>query len=415
MKTLFLECSMGAAGDMLTAALVDLLPDKNAFIAKLREVLPHGVSVSAERTEKMGIQGMQMTVRIHGEEEHSHDAASENSHSHEHAHTDALHEQHAHHHHEHHHTSVRTITDLIENTNVSDAVKSRFKQIYGLIAEAEGYVHQKPVDEIHFHEVGNLDAFADILAVCLLMEEIAPDHVIVSPVCTGFGHVHCAHGILPVPAPATAYLLRNVPIYSGTVEGELCTPTGAALLTAFADEFSAMPVMRSQAIGYGFGKKDYSRLNCVRAFLGETEGQTEQIAELCCNLDDMTGEAIGFAQEKLLDAGALDVFTTPITMKKSRPAILLTVLCRPEQRAELVNLLFRYTTTAGIRERSCSRYTLQRKEQTVQTCFGNIRVKQVEGYGVKRSKPEYEDLKRISETNGISIDSARSAVEAELS
>ena len=415
MKTLFLECSMGAAGDMLTAALVDLLPDKNAFIAKLREVLPHGVSVSAERTEKKGIQGMQMTVRIHGEEEHSHDAASENSHSHEHAHTDALHEQHAHHHHEHHHTSVRTITDLIENTNVSDAVKSRFKQIYGLIAEAEGYVHQKPVDEIHFHEVGNLDAFADILAVCLLMEEIAPDHVIVSPVCTGFGHVHCAHGILPVPAPATAYLLRNVPIYSGTVEGELCTPTGAALLTAFADEFSAMPVMRSQAIGYGFGKKDYSRLNCVRAFLGETEGQTEQIAELCCNLDDMTGEAIGFAQEKLLDAGALDVFTTPITMKKSRPAILLTVLCRPEQRAELVNLLFRYTTTAGIRERSCSRYTLQRKEQTVQTCFGNIRVKQVEGYGVKRSKPEYEDLKRISETNGISIDSARSAVEAELS
>lgn len=415
MKTLFLECSMGAAGDMLTAALVDLLPDKNTFIAKLREVLPHGVSVSAERTEKNGIQGMQMTVRIHGEEERSHDAASENSHSHEHAHTDALHEQHTHHHHEHHHTSVRTITDLIENTNVSDAVKSHFKQIYGLIAEAEGYVHQKPVDEIHFHEVGNLDAFADILAVCLLMEEIAPDHVIVSPVCTGFGHVHCAHGILPVPAPATAYLLRNVPIYNGTVEGELCTPTGAALLTAFADEFSAMPVMRSQAIGYGFGKKDFSRLNCVRAFLGETEGQTEQIAELCCNLDDMTGEAIGFAQEKLLDAGALDVFTTPITMKKSRPAILLTVLCRPEQRAELVKLLFRYTTTAGIRERSCSRYTLQRKEQTVQTCFGNIRVKQVEGYGVKRSKPEYEDLKRISETNGISIDSARSAVEAELS
>ena len=245
---------------------------------------------------------------------------------------------------------------------------------------------------------------ADITAVCMLMERLAPDQVIASPVHVGSGHVHCAHGILPVPAPATAYILKDVPIYGGQIEGELCTPTGAALLKHFATGFGSMPVMKTEAIGYGMGKKDFPAANCLRAFLGETEDRQETVPELSCNVDDMTAEQIGFALERFFDAGALEAYTLPIGMKKSRPGTLIRVICREEDKEALVRAMFRYTSTIGIRETSTRRYVLDRQLKTLETEFGPVQLKTSRGYDISRSKYEYEDLARIAREKGMSLE-----------
>ncbi|MBQ4563020.1 MAG: nickel pincer cofactor biosynthesis protein LarC, partial [Lachnospiraceae bacterium] len=255
----------------------------------------------------------------------------------------------------------------------------------------------------HFHEVGNMDAIADITAVCYLMDKLNVDRIIVSPIHVGSGQVRCAHGILPVPAPATALILKDVPIYGGEIRGELCTPTGAALLKHFANSFGPMPMMQTTAIGYGMGKKDFPAANCVRAMLGESAEQADSVLELSCNLDDMTGEELGFAMERLFDEGALDVFTIPINMKKSRPGQMLCVLCREEKRDEITRAIFRYTTTLGIREQRMNRCTLDRTIETIDTPYGPIRKKISSGYGVERSKFEYEDLARVAKEQGIGI------------
>ena len=378
---------MGAAGDMLTAALLELC-DKQKFLEKINAIGIPKVTEEANSGSKCGICGTQMSVRVDGIAEESHDV-----------------HEHTHHHHAHHaHTSMQDIENLIHGFTVSEKVKSDAIAIYKLLAEAESHAHGKPVAEIHFHEVGTLDAVTDIVGVCMLIEEVAPEKIIASPIHVGSSHVHCAHGILPVPAPATAYLLQNIPMYGGTVEGELCTPTGAALLKYFVSEFGNMPVIKTDSIGYGFGKKEFSRLSCVRAFLGDTEDQTEQIIELKCNLDDMTGERIGLALERLFEAGALDVFTTPIGMKKNRPAILLTCLCRPQQRDTMLHEIFKHTTTIGVRETLCNRYVLDRTETVQHTQYGDVRVKQIRGYGVERSKPEFVDLARLTQKHGVAID-----------
>lgn len=226
----------------------------------------------------------------------------------------------------------------------------------------------------------------------------------------GCGQVQCAHGVLPVPAPATAYILREVPIYGGSIQGELCTPTGAALLKYFADSFGAMPVMEIEATGYGMGTKEFEAANCVRAHLGHTSGQVGEVAELSCNLDDMTPEAIGFAQEILLEAGVLDVFTTPIGMKKSRPGVMLTCLCRQEDGEKFAKLMLRHTTTLGVREHTCRRYTLEREETVEETAYGPVRVKHAHGDGVEKSKPEYEDVAKIAREKGMTFAQASQLV-----
>ncbi|MBR4017084.1 MAG: nickel pincer cofactor biosynthesis protein LarC, partial [Oscillospiraceae bacterium] len=269
--------------------------------------------------------------------------------------------------------------------------------------DAESRVHGVPVEQIHFHEVGAMDAIADITAVCYLMETLGVDRVYASPVHVGCGQVKCAHGLLPVPAPATANILQGVPIYGGKVQGELCTPTGGALLKYYVNHFGEMPAMAVTAIGYGMGKKDFDAPNCVRAMLGENGQETDEVLELSCNLDDMTGEAIGFAMEQLLSAGALDVFTAPIGMKKSRPGVLFTVLCRPEDRDALLPLIFRHTTTLGVRENRLHRHILHRKTETVQTPYGPVRQKIATGYGVERKKYEYEDVAQLARQNGLSL------------
>lgn len=275
--------------------------------------------------------------------------------------------------------------------------------VYGLIAEAESAVHGVPVDEIHFHEVGTMDAVADITAVCLAMAELAPDEVVVSPVHVGAGNVRCAHGILPVPAPATARILTGVPIYGGGIRGELCTPTGAALLKHFAARFGDMPVMRIEKTGFGMGKKDFEAANCVRAFIGETENKTGDAVLLACNLDDMTAEEIGFAMERMFDAGALDCWTVPAGMKKNRPGTVFSVLCRPEDADALAAAIFCHTTTIGIRELPVARRTLERSVVTRETASGPVREKRSTGYGVTRTKPEFEDLAKIARETGRSL------------
>lgn len=293
---------------------------------------------------------------------------------------------------------------------VSDRVKKDVLAVYRLIAEAESQAHGRPVEEIHFHEVGTLDAVADVTGVCLLMEQLGVERVVCSPVHVGSGHVKCAHGILPVPAPATAFILRDVPIYGGTVQGELCTPTGAALLKHFVAEFGVMPVMRVEKIGYGMGTKNFEAANCVRASLGETLAGAEDVVELCCNLDDCTPEELGFAQEILMESGALDVYTTAIGMKKCRPGVMLTCMCRRQQVDEMKGLLFRHTTTLGIREYTCSRTTLRRDCREVETEFGTVRRKEASGWGVSREKLEYEDLARIARERGCSLREVRELI-----
>ena len=392
MKILYLECSMGAAGDMLTAALADLTGDRESCEARLNSLGIPGVTFDLETSAKCGIVGVHSNVKVHGESEGEH-------HHHEHHHDHEHEHEHEHH---HHHTSMHDIEHIIGDLDVPAKVKDDATAIYKLIADAESKAHGKPVEEIHFHEVGAMDAVADIVGVCMLMNELAPDKVVVSPVHVGFGEVKCAHGIIPVPAPATAAILEGVPVSAGNIQGELCTPTGAALLKYFADEFGNMPVMSISKTGYGMGTKDYEQANCVRAMLGESAKETsddtpDRIAELRCNIDDMTGEDIAYATERLMDAGALDVYTTAIGMKKGRPGIMLTCLCRISEKDRFAKLIFENTTTIGIRYLEESRYILKRSEETVNSKFGEVRMKVSEGYGVKRAKPEYDDIARIAD------------------
>ena len=483
---------------MLAAALLELHPAPETVLEKLNSLGLPGLKIRREAAERCGIRGSLFCVEIHGEEEYSEDLHShegehahnheehthsheEQVHSHEHTHADGSvhshahshegehahsHEEHIHSHgegqaHVHSHHSLEEICGIIRKLPLSDKVKEDACQVYSLLAEAEGQVHGRPAGEVHFHEVGTMDAIADIVSVCLLIRELQVDRIQASPIRTGKGQVRCAHGILPVPAPATARLLQGLPVFAGDIDGEMCTPTGAALLRYFVDEFCVMPLMEPEGIGYGMGKKEFPHMNGICATIGEEKdfselaekvgepetslaadpaaeekandslsggrgavsagsasvspGQadrrdpddTEEILELSCNLDDMTGEQIGFAMEQLFAAGARDVFTQAIGMKKNRPGVLLTVICAAEDREKLVRAMFRHTTTLGIRETLCRRYVLKRSIEEKETDFGPLRYKVSEGYGIRRCKPEYEDLARMAREQGCSIEELR--------
>lgn len=416
MKTLYLDCGMGAAGDMLTAALLELLPNPDEFIVKLNALLIPGVRFKAETAVKCGITGTHISVLAGGAEEseemyeHVHEHHHEHEHNHEHSHEHDHNHEHSHEH-EHTHNSMNDIELIISYLDIPSKVREDILAVYGLIAEAESHVHGRPVTDIHFHEVGTMDAIADVTAACMLMDELSPDEVVVSPVHVGSGHVRCAHGILPVPAPATAYILQGVPIYGGSVQGELCTPTGAAILKYFATRFGDMPMMKTQAIGYGMGKKDFGMANCIRAMLGETEDKADTVLELSCNVDDMTAEAIGFATERLFEGGAYEVYTVPIGMKKSRPGILIRVMCGEQDKDKIVGLMFRHTTTIGVRQSVVQRYVLERRIETVQTPYGEVRRKVSSGYGVQRTKYEHDDLARIAKEQNISLEDVKKHID----
>ena len=425
MNLLYLECKMGAAGDMLMGALFELLTEKeqNYFLQTMNALGLPEITLSASRQQKCGIYGTHMQISIHGTEEHEdmheHTHTHEHGHEHEHAHTHEHEHAHTHEHgHTHHHTSYTDMQNLILSLPLSEPVKNNAIAVYRLIGEAEAKAHASTLEQIHFHEVGTLDALMDVVGCCLLIELLHPDKIMASPVHVGSGTVRCAHGILPVPAPATAEILKGVPIYSKDVPGELCTPTGAALLTHFASGFGEMPLMAVSGTGYGMGTKDFSQANCVRAFLGHMESPSgadtqtaaaslaladDCILSLSCNLDDMTGEALGFAMEELMRQGARDVFLTPILMKKGRPGQLLTCLCTPAQEQRMTELIFRHTTTRGVRVSEHRRHVLSSEFFTKETSYGEITIKESSGYHVRRQKPEYEDLARIAREQNLSL------------
>ena len=451
MKLLYLDCGMGAAGDMLGAALAELLPDdaRDAFTSELNAAGIPGVHVSLDPSVKCGITGTHLTVTVNGTEEKE----GGHSHSHEHSHHDHQHDhshEHSHshdHHHDHSHRSLHDIHHIIDDLKLPEVVRTDILAVYRLIAEAESKAHDKPVSEIHFHEVGTMDAIADIASVCLLLHKLAPDQIIASPIHVGSGQVKCAHGILPVPAPATAYILKDIPIYSGSIQGELCTPTGAALLKHFVTRFDQMPLMTPASTGYGMGTKDFPAANCVRAILGESfaenqdailgesfaENQPETICELSCNVDDMTGEDIAFAIETFLQNGALDAFTVPCTMKKGRPGVLVTVLCKDPDQKQMTRLILQHTTTLGVRSAIKKRWVLSRTEsetvipddmlanvtapnmpagsktQELKTTGNDctIRSKTSTGFGITRNKYEHDDLEKIARTYGLTLAQVR--------
>lgn len=386
MRTLYIDCSMGCAGDMLTAALLELHPDKDDFLRRMNAALGGKAVLSASPDSKCGLRGTHVTVLINGDEEG----------------------EATRHHHEH--TSISEILSFIDSVPLEVKVREDAKKVYSLIAEAESRVHGHPIENVHFHEVGSLDALADVLSVCALMHELAPERILASEVNVGSGTVRCAHGILPVPAPATELVLRGVPIYSGQIKSELCTPTGAALLKYFVWKFGAMPTMQIENAGCGTGKKDFECANVVRAFIGETTDEGDRIIELACNLDDMTPEELSFAMEELFTLGALDVYFTSIGMKKSRPGVKLTCMCRERQRKQMLECIFKHTTTLGVREYVCKRYELGRSEKTVRTQDGEVRVKTSSGYGAVREKAEYEDLAALARKSGKTIAQIRSEV-----
>lgn len=398
MKTIYLELNMGAAGDMLFAALLELHPDPEGFMARMNALSLPGVHAHARPSVKCGVTGTHVDVHIHGHEEHSHD------------HHEG--EHHEHHDHHHDHSALSDIEGLIRALPLDSRALEDAAGVYRIIADAEARAHGVPVDQVHFHEVGALDAVFDIVGVCLLMRELNVEEVVASNVRVGFGMVSCQHGILPVPAPATAHIIMSsgMPIYAGRFEGELLTPTGAALIARFANRFSEMPAMRVSKIGYGMGKKDFPAANCVRAFLGEraADERADEVIELACDIDDMTGEALAYAQQALMDAGALDAVLRPVQMKKGRPGVTLTALCAVGDEERIAQIIFKHTSTIGMRKARLARYCLTRTTETLETRFGKVTAKVSKGFGVSKCKIEFEDIKRIALEQNKSIDEIRS-------
>ncbi|MCD8390446.1 MAG: nickel pincer cofactor biosynthesis protein LarC, partial [Firmicutes bacterium] len=377
-------------GDMLMAALSELAGGADGFGEKMNALGIPNVKFEKQTAVKCGIRGTRIAVKVGGEEE----------------------SEHARHHHSH--TTLRDIEGVVSRLEIPDKVRRDILAVYRLIAEAESAAHGCSVEEIHFHEVGAMDAVADITGVCMLINELAPDKIIASPVNVGGGTVRCAHGILPVPAPAAEYLLRGIPTYGGGIMSELCTPTGAALLKYFVAEFGGRPLMSALYTGYGMGTKDFETANCLRATLGETADTSDSVFEICCNIDDMTAEELAFAAERIFDAGALDVFTTPIHMKKNRSAQLLTVICGADKKESVIEAVYKHTSTIGIRAHICGRCVMSRAECVEETSLGTVKIKRSEGYGAKRVKAEYDDIARIAAENGITLSEARRRVFEEI-
>ncbi|MCR5150705.1 MAG: nickel pincer cofactor biosynthesis protein LarC [Clostridiales bacterium] len=402
MKILYFDCSMGAAGDMLTAALFELIDNKEEFINKVNNLSIPGVTFCFENAKKCGITGTAVKVKVNNIEEDV--KLFDNNH----IHSSPIHEEE--HHHHHHHSSLDYINHIVSSLSLTEKVKNDISAVFTILADAESKVHGQPIEEIHFHEVGSMDAIADITAVCMLINEISPDRILSSPINVGSGFVKCAHGILPVPAPATANILNGVPVYTAMIKSELCTPTGAALLKYFVSEFCDMPVLEIKKTGYGMGSKEFEVANILRAHLCDYGNCRDRVAELKCNIDDMTGEEIGFAFEKIMSGGALDVFLTTVQMKKMRPGILLTVICLEKDVSQITNLIFKYTNTIGIRESVCNRSVLQRKIKQVDTNFGKVHKKISEGYEIKKEKFEYDDISEIANNNNTSIDDIKNNI-----
>jgi len=378
MKIAYFDCFSGISGDMVLGALVDAGCEVGRLEAELRRVPLTGWKISAAKVDRGALTATKVTVET---TEH------------------------------HHHRSLQTILDLIDRSGLSPRVSDRARRIFQRLGEAEARVHDVPIEKIHFHEVGAVDAVVDIVGACIGFEILGVEEFACSALNLGAGKVETQHGALPVPAPATAELLRAAPVYSTGISRELVTPTGAAIVSSLASRFGPMPPMTVAAIGYGAGTAELAEQpNVLRLFVGESatreagERWDDNVAVIEANLDDMNPQIYGYFVERALAAGALDVFATPVQMKKNRPGQLLTVLCEPAAVDRLVDLVFRETTTIGVRTYQARRRTLERESVPVETPLGVIRVKVSRLNGrILNAAPEYEDCQRVAAERGVPL------------
>ena len=444
MKVLYLDCQSGISGDMTLSALIDLGADIAYISDELKKLPIDPFTLNVKQVDKRGISAKLLDLQFeeadshthehghshseshshshshdHGDshthghshshgESHTHSHEHSHSHDHSHSHLDEHGHEHAHDdgHHSHSHRKASTILGMIRDSGLAPRVKQRSLAVFGVIAEAEGKIHGMDPEEVHFHEVGGMDSIIDIIGVCLALESLGVDRIVSSAVPTGHGKINIAHGLYPIPAPATAEILKGVPLADFHVRGELTTPTGAAFVKALASEYGHLPALAIENIGYGAGKKNFEHPNVIRAVLFNEEPATarEKISVLECQLDDSTGETLGYVMEKLLAEGALDVYYTPVAMKKSRPGTLITVLAKPENAFGLEDILLRETSTFGVRKSDWTRRILERDFKTVLTAYGPVTVKvgMLEGEIIKLS-PEFEDVKKAAAAHGVPL------------
>jgi uncharacterized protein (TIGR00299 family) protein len=423
MRIAYLDCFSGMSGDMFLGALIDagVSPD---VLEKTIAALNVGARLEISKVNRSGITATKVDVFVNGEKElpreefwaqGEHSLAHPHDHEHEHSSGDA----HAHPHshsptgsragapalHEHGHgRSLKEIQKIIAAAAISESAKKRALDIFAALGAAEAKIHNEEIESVHFHEVGAVDAMIDIVGAAVGVEALDVEEIVCSPLNVGGGTVKCAHGVFPVPAPATVELLQGAPVYSSGIQAELLTPTGAAIVKTLASRFGAFPEMKIAKSGYGAGTRDFpGHANVVRLTIGEAiptlaaKTSQETIAVLEANLDDLNPQVFGYVMDRLLEEGALDVFGMPVQMKKNRPGTLLTVLCKPEDAAKLTQLVFTETTTLGVRQRLEQRQVLARRWVTVPTPWGDVRMKTASMNGtVTNYAPEYEDCRRIA-------------------
>ncbi len=409
MKTLYFDCFSGISGDMTVGALLDIGADEKALLDGLSQLNVGGYELKIEKKLKNGISGTDFSVML--EEHHDHDEEHmhhdhekhdhEHDHDHEHAHEHHSHEHehpHAHkhkHNSEHVHRNMGDIERIINDSGLNERVRKLSLDMFRLVAEAEGKIHGKPAGEVHFHEVGAVDSIVDIIGTAICIDSLAVDRIVFSSLPLSRGFVKCQHGMFPLPAPATLEILKNVPVYYTDIKFELVTPTGAAIAKGLADEFGMVGELEVEKIGYGLGKKTYEIPNVLRVMLFSTKKKiSDRVVEIETNIDDMTAEQLGSAVEMLFSEGALDVFFTPVFMKKNRPGTKLTVLCHPDKKERIAEAVLKHTSTFGVRMSYMERSILDRELVEVDTEFGGIRCKigKLDGEILKYS-PEYEDCR----------------------
>lgn len=412
-RTLYLDCFAGASGDMLLGAMLDCGLDFELLRSELQKLGVEGYELSLKRVDRSGISAVKFDVHLTGEtrsSEHEHHHAPEHSHEHHHNH------EHSHEHLHHEHRGLSEIIRLIASSNLSERAKQRAQTIFQRIGEAESKIHNIPIESVYFHEVGAIDSIVDITGACIALDALKINRIISSPLHLGSGAFKCAHGTYPVPGPATAELLKGVPSYSKDIEGELVTPTGAAIISTLAESYGPMPMMKIEKIGYGAGTRDYPKFpNTLRAIIGEMEEDADHtpatVTVIEANIDDLNAQVFGYLMEKALAAGALDIFYTPVQMKKNRPGVLLTLLCNPPDRERMTEIIFRETTTLGVRYRNERREILRREFVTVETEYGPIRIKvsRAQNGQVMNVSPEFEDCRAAAEKQGVGLRDVQTA------
>ncbi|MCC7416655.1 MAG: nickel pincer cofactor biosynthesis protein LarC [Acidobacteria bacterium] len=409
-RVLYLDCFSGISGDMTLGALLDAGLPLEELRRALGSLAAGGVHVHAERVLRAGVAATKFRLHDHdhGDAAHTHDHLPPPGHAHPHHHRRD---------HEHAHRSLPEIFGVIDRSALSAQGCARAKALFRRLAEAEAAVHQMPVEQVHLHEVGALDSIVDIVGAVFALEWAGADRVVCSPLNVGGGMVDAAHGRLPVPAPATVALLGSAPIYSGPVQRELVTPTGALIATSYAASYGPIPAMRIEQVGYGAGDRDDpASPNVLRVLIGrETEGAGhERVSVIECEIDDMNPQIFGTAMECLYAAGALEVFYVPVQMKKNRPGTLLTAICAPEDRAAIIETIFRETTTIGLRHHDVARECLAREMVTIETPIGPVRFKIARQDGrILNAVPEFDDCVKAAVGAKLSVKAAQAiAVQA---